>query len=460
MTAAKTALRHVRTAVNEAWIVSGDLCVVFTVLNALYESQEEELSGGLLAHALRRLMSCEVQPGGPYGGNDGRVRRDANAAVATFLTHYDVVLPGLQTYLATHAAIDDAAPKLNSTDQQLLHLSARLKKPESREQPRLSDDALRLVDSIWAATRQYIEKLPEPLRTTGLSAWNDMRLADRNHEIVLLPWLFADTLTNANGINGQELQLLGEANVFCWIATVLYDDFIDEEGDPARLPIANVAYRASLERYRQVLVGRPELYARVERWYTAVDRANAWEVAHARARVVDGGLELAALPRYGNCTVLADRAFGHAIGPMLLALQVTGVRAAQLRKIERSLQHFLIARQLHDDIHDWRKDLQVGQLSVVVVDLLQRLRIRPRSYQLSTFVPRLERHFLRSGLSRQCIRLTAHTKACRQMLAASGIAKSAGGFLRLVNELEASAVAAVRIQSSRQAFLRAYQQLR
>jgi hypothetical protein len=284
---------------------------------------------------------------------------------------------------------------------------------------------------------------------------------------VLMPQLFADQLQNPVGITDQQLQALGEANFFCWIATILYDDFIDEEGEPARLPIANVAYRLSLQLYRRALARSPlrgsdaarRRYAYVERMYDAVDRANAWEVIHTRAQVADGTISIHALPHYGNRVVLADRAFGHAIGPMLLVRQLPDVRPQQVRLVQSALQHYLIARQLNDDIHDWRKDLRAGQLSVVVTDMLQAIRLRPGRYDLEALVARFDRRFLYRGLDRQCIRLIEHVHACRRALAASGLTKPEGGFMRLVDDLEASAVEAQRIRADEQAFLQAYRHL-
>jgi hypothetical protein len=475
------ALQQLRAAVNEAWIAAADPYVVFTVLRALHMADSDEVPGMTLAHALRRLMACEVQPGGPYAAGPAvlagtGVQPDiaTNVAVARFLQRYGVVLPELEMYLEVRAhqtdtALTAAAFGATAVDLRLLRYAARLcAAVERRDQrPPVVDDSRSLQQCILAATRRRMSALSEPLRTAGLTVWEEMRRADRNHEIVLMPQLFADQLHNPVGITEQQLQALGEANFFCWIATILYDDFIDEEGEPARLPIANVAYRLSLQLYRRALAWSPlgdpgmvsRRYAYVERMYNAVDRANAWEVIHTRAQVANGAITIGTLPHYGNRVVLADRAFGHTIGPMLLVRQLPDVRPQQVRLVQSALRHYLIARQLNDDIHDWRKDLRAGQLSVVVTDMLQAIRVRPGQYDLEALVARLERRFLYRGLDRQCIRLIEHVHACRRALATSGLTKPKGGFMRLVDDLEASAVEAQRIRADEQAFLEAYQRL-
>jgi hypothetical protein len=475
------ALRQLRAAVNEAWIAAADPYVVFVVLRALHMADSDEVPGMMLAYALRRLMACEIQPGGPYSAGGATTRKGAgaqpdvatNLAIAQFLRRYGVVLPELEAYLEVNVAhtngVSAVAKGVSAADAHLLRLAVRVcAAAERRDQyPPVVEDSHNLHQRILTATRRRMSALPEPLRTTGLAVWEEMQRADRNHEIVLMPQLFADQLQNPSGITDRQLRLLGEANFFCWIATILYDDFIDEEGKPARLPIANVAYRLSLQLYRRMLT-QPSLlgsgvaarrYAYVERIYTAVDRANAWEVMHARAQVMDGTITVNTLPHYGNRVVLADRAFGHTIGPMLLVRQLPGVHPRQVRLVQSALQHYLIARQLNDDIHDWRKDLRAGQLSVVVTDMLHAIRVRPGRYDVERLVARLERRFLRQGLDRQCIRLIEHSRACRRALAASGLTKPEGGFMRLVDDLEASALAAQRIRANEQAFLQAYRHL-
>jgi len=302
-------------------------------------------------------------------------------------------------------------------------------------------------------------ELPAGLRELGLTMWDEMRRADHNHEIVLMPHMFADILADPSPISSQQLQLLGQANFFCWIATIIYDDFIDEEGEPPRLPLANIAHRQSLNLYQQALVTRPALNRYVMHVYDQVDAANAWELKHARARVEGDAITLGPLPRYGDRVVLAHRAFGHAIGPMLITMQLTGVRPKQIDAVNSAMQHYLIARQLNDDLHDWRGDLRCGQLSTVVVDLLRGAHIAPGTYKLSELVSRLERYFFQHGLYGVCTQLIAHTKACRQALAASGVAGTLGGFMQLVDNLQASAAAAMGVQADEQAFLEAYRQV-
>ncbi len=322
----------------------------------------------------------------------------------------------------------------------------------------VADTELQAHQAVLQMTKKQLSTLPTPLNITGLKVWDQMRRADRNHEIVLMPRFFASSLKQRPQLTEDCLQQLGAANFFCWISTIIYDDFIDEEGDPELLPLANVTHRLSLDTYRQTLPDHPELHDYIVKMYTTIDCANAWEIANTRAPIKSDSISLASLPYYGNRVVLADRAFGHAIGAMLLARLSGRVTKKQVYKIERALQHYLIARQLNDDLHDWRKDLRAGQLSTVVTDLLRDANVGPGNYKLAKLVARLEVHFFNHGLKKVCTQLIGHVAKCRAALASSHLMAETGGFITLLNDLEASALEAIEVQANEQAFLQSYQQ--
>lgn len=79
--------------------------------------------------------------------------------------------------------------------------------------------------------------------------------------------------------------------------------------------------------------------------------------------------------------MLAQRAMGHVIGPLLELRDSDKLHSQQLA-IQRGLEQYLIARQLNDDIHDWKQDVSVGQITFVVAYLLKQLEVTPRTNNL------------------------------------------------------------------------------
>jgi hypothetical protein len=75
---------------------------------------------------------------------------------------------------------------------------------------------------------------------------------DEDGEIVLLPLVFAQACRFADEY--QILPQLSLANMFGWIAYTIYDDFLDEEGSPKNLSIANISTAYLYKIYHQVSV--------------------------------------------------------------------------------------------------------------------------------------------------------------------------------------------------------------
>lgn len=313
-----------------------------------------------------------------------------------------------------------------------------------------------LYKDVCRRTKSELASLPSPLDKTSLNMWRQMIIADKNHEIVLMPKFFAETLIGCPDYLMAQCNNLGTANFYNWISTVIYDDFIDEEGSPGLLPLANITHRSSLQIYNEVLADTPYFNAYVEKLYRKVDTANAWEVANTRAEVNKGKISITNLPVYEERELLADRALGHVIGPILITMRLPKIQPEQIKAIEQAMKHYLIARQLNDDLHDWRKDLQAGHLSSVLTDMLDGIEVRTGVHDLEELIPKLEDYFLKRGLKIACQKLLEHISSSRRALNASMIVKNKGGFILLLDNLQISAEDALLVALNRQDFVKAY----
>ena len=152
-----------------------------------------------------------------------------------------------------------------------------------------------------------------------------------------------------------------------WLAYTLYDDFLDGEGVPAMLPVANLASRRLTATIATTL---PETefpsYA-----LAALDRmeaANAWEAENCRFHP---GAAPEDLPDFKDASQLAERSWGHALPALALCIQKGHAPESPVFKaVEAYFKSYLIARQLNDDAHDWKEDLAAGQLTYATSLLL------------------------------------------------------------------------------------------
>lgn len=300
-------------------------------------------------------------------------------------------------------------------------------------------------------------KLSPDLRHHSQVMLERMKQGDTNHEIVLLPYLFTRSLVTAGKAASQHLIHLGLANLYGWTAYTIYDDFLDEEGTPALLPVANTALRYSLQHFRQALPKDSAFQQLVEHSFDAIDGANAWEVARCRFALSNKSVTISRLPDYGDRMRLAERSLGHTLTP-LGVLAAAGVAPADPRAqaVQRALKHYLIARQLNDDLHDWEPDLRTGQATYVVTAILRDLCLRPGTYSLAGLLPKMQRQFWHHTLTNICGTITHHTALARQAVATSRLLTQPNIITTLVDAIDESVQRTLQEQAKAESFLAAY----
>lgn len=148
-----------------------------------------------------------------------------------------------------------------------------------------------------------------------------------------------------------------------WLAYSIYDDFLDGEGLLNQLGVANMAMRNSIKHFKQAIPDQ-DFCQFVDTVFTTIDTANYWEILHAR--------DLNRLPKYGFYAKLMQRSWGHVLAPtgVLLAAGYQ-LQSPEVTQLHTFFRHYLIARQLCDDAHDWLDDLRRGHTTAVVTLLLR-----------------------------------------------------------------------------------------
>lgn len=439
--------------IDKQWIRNNGLGTVFRKLYELSTQDTNAVDGEILAIAVNRLVRAERAIGGPYADSGESVDLTTNLEIFLFLRQFGVHLPQLERYIALeiHRSAKPNA-RLRRAIQQYRDAQLQTQPHQKTKQPP------RLYTTILTAMDQDIAALNISLRPTARKAWKEIQAADKNREIGLLPAFFAGALQTNKPIPDATLRRLGMGNFYCWMAYTIYDDFIDDTGQPNLLPFANVAMRRSMQHYLQECGTKQKLIDLVTITYDGLDQANSWEMAQARAVVSDSALTITKLPRYGNHEVLATRAMAHVLGPLLLTITYTELSSPAYSQIYKGLQHYLIARQLNDDLHDWREDLRAGHLSPVVTFLLRRCAITAGTYEIATIEVKLQNYFWHHGLDLLCQRTRNHLQVCRQALQDSQVIRMDSELLQLITRLEAAISQSQTILAGQKSFLAAYRQ--
>jgi hypothetical protein len=288
---------------------------------------------------------------------------------------------------------------------------------------------------------------PELIKTTRLIL-KRISSHDPDGQIGVLPWMTATAMNiDVDQSLATELAL---ASFWGWMAYSVYDDFLDNEGDPKLLPAALVCFRQMQDTLRAVLPDNQAFQTEVATILHRIDAANAWEVSHCRGERDGDYLRLPPLPEYGDYWQLADRSLGHSIAA-LGVLYSNNSTPAQLTRLRDFFQHFLIARQLHDDAHDWEADLRLGHINAVAVPILKHWKKKTLQFHANEEV--LRTIFWEHVIDSVAADILEHCSLARAALD-DRTGQVSNPLLQLLISLEKGAQAAIEQRDETLAFIR------
>jgi hypothetical protein len=259
--------------------------------------------------------------------------------------------------------------------------------------------------------------LPQNLRETIME-----KIENTSGAAITAPSHEFQKILESNGcvIPEDSAEQIALASFYGWIAYDIYDDFLDNEGHPSLLPIANYFLRKLTQLYAEIAacaIPHAPLTALFNETINAIDEANAWEVTNCRILTSDPFRLPATVPSYGNYDNLANRSIGYAMGP-LAELLIAGYlpESPEYRATESLFRHYLIARQLHDDAHDWESDLIRGSINSIGALLIDSYRTRFPEHArapIAEIIRSMREFFWKETVDRAVKLIHAHIKEAR-----------------------------------------------
>lgn len=429
-------------------ITSQDLSTLCEYIINLYSKDKTAVDGTLFAHLATRLLAAEIQPGGPYRDTKGGVMPTLNAHIGRLFILMGKPLPNIDTYIES-LQLSDLTPTDRLAIKRYFTTRQKVTLPTHTSPQTLKP---------YQLAKATLERIEEPARTQAIHFLERVKLADTTREIGLISHFTAHALHAS--MPTKTLDKLGEANIHGWIAYMIYDHIIDHDASTQLLPVANICMRLSLDQYRHILPAEHTLQKTINQYFNQVDTANAWELAYCRYDISNTKtIRIQSLPDYKQNEILAQRSAIHILGPIIVA-SLTPVLSRHPVKREQfitSLRHYLIARQLSDDIHDWREDLQAGQISAVVSRLLDNYEAQQdTSYPLDKLTIALQDDFLKQISQDVSTDIVTHAQSAKRGLTEAGcIAPSE--LIDLITRLENMASASIKQQSRFLEFQHEYQ---
>ena len=318
----------------------------------------------------------------------------------------------------------------------------------------LSPRKQQICAAIETEAEKRFSKLDADLKNISLKNLTKTIDGDTKKEIILLADLFRDTL----GVEGKDISddfivQLGLANVYGWIAYTIYDDFLDADGNPNLLSVANVALRETYKIFITLLPDNKEFTAHVDEIFDTIDGANTWESMHCRISDLETFLssERIQTPDYENCSQLAKKSLGHALGPIAILYKLGYTKDSdEMKNLLDFFEHYLIARQLNDDAHDWQKDLENGQISAVVAKLLIDAKNGP--YTIGS----LEQIFWNTTIDTICEKIMHHVELAKTNLEKISIIEDKNIILKVLTPITCAVEKTRESKTETKKFLNTY----
>lgn len=410
------------------WILEEDLSRTFTKINIILSKPDNEFGGDALAFAVKRLLLSESEPGGPYLSADGSVSRIANQQIDSFLTGYGVSLPALKPYRTKGSKIrvEPIGVKYSFEKTVASSMLTEVTKVNGQLGRQLSESVKRILD------------------------------AKMSSEIVMISPYISELLSI--DVPRKVKKDLAMANLYVWIAYSIYDDFYDDEGVIEQLPIANYCARKAYdlfigacpnERSRDIVVDA----------FLRMDKANLRELNKCRASVSGSKIVYSSLPGYQGNSMLADRAYAHILGPLIILGYQSSPTSGSDKSLRESLESFLITRQLNDDIHDWQEDLANGHLSSVVCAMLRSIGRTSGTFDLGALNTELEAYWWDKGLEKSCKQALRYAHKSLDNVYSFQSRKNNNGYVLLVSDLREAMLASMQINKKSKEFLVTYKNI-
>lgn len=303
--------------------------------------------------------------------------------------------------------------------------------------------------TVFHSVRVELSMWPEPLRSKAVHVLDTIVRSQSSMEIATIIPLFLEALKPSCASIPQETQdSLQLATVFFWMALTAFDDVMDD-GATRYVPAGMSMYRRVIELYETLLP------AGMREYFTQIDVANEWELQYCHAVTQDEAIIFTKLPRFAQCKVLAQRAYGHVMGPLAI-LEILHVPEKQKKYVRSGFEHYLIARQLSDDLHDWESDLRRGQISYVIALLLRHLRIGAGTYRLAGLEGRMHLAFFRVVLRRVSEKMLWHCEQSRVAFVESGLFHEHASLFELIDKKASIARQGIRANDEHMAFAKYY----
>lgn len=255
---------------------------------------------------------------------------------------------------------------------EFLSLYAEKRYTTSNTKALLQSPINKIHKEVLLYVKRELSKAEGSIETYGMERLNLLNQDKDIIHITTLPYFTYLSMKKPQTLEDIVCVKLGAATVFGWLAYDIYDDFFDQHGSPVQLAAANF----SLRQLTHLFIHQVHSETFNKFFHTTmniVDNANAYEaIAPAIALKNDTLLINKVLYKHAlSIKNIHQKSIGHVIAAIaIFALQGIHPSSKESQALVCFFQHYLDARQMIDDMHDWEDDLRSGKLNSASAQLV------------------------------------------------------------------------------------------
>ena len=252
----------------------------------------------------------------------------------------------------------------------LIHIRA------SKEATNVSTEEVAMLNKINTLHDAKTTNLGKEMKLAMQRTMQQTEISNTDKQMLLMPYYIRELLKNRNmSLSDDKIAEHCLHNIYFWNAFIIYDDFWDEDekAAPQNLPIANFFHRNYISYCEKAFRDNRQLSSMFNEWMSKMEEANHREISCFRTIAKGEKLSIPKeVPEYGDYTIKFWPSSGHAIISLAALVEMGYTPTSSVFScIKEYFIHYLVARQISDDLHDWKEDLDRGNLSIVTTEIIR-----------------------------------------------------------------------------------------
>lgn len=290
-----------------------------------------------------------------------------------------------------------------------------------------------------------------------VQAISRMECSSEDVYITILPLLIARDFSSF-----RQTEIL-ELAVYNFLGCILYRLFDDEQDENHHNEQTKIIAAACSEKMKNIIETKNN--QKFESFSVLIieqmNRANIWEKENLKKTVAGESILMDHLPPFWDFTHLAQKSLGYVIASAGVIFLAGRDSEENINTICKFFEHYIVARQLNDDAHDWEEDLRGGIINYASFLILKRFRqdIFPYQLKIENNIQELRKIFWNEVLSQVSSDILFHVDQAQKILYDMDFIKNKQMFFAMLEPSKKAAETALKECARTKEFIKEYSKI-